>query len=153
MYRVSINTDRFKGLSYSKRNWERGQINDFMHAINGWSVIESDIVELKWRLDFFLNGMSPKERNNEHSENQNKALLWDQQPSNSVTYHVRSLGEQRTSPVRIWGIAQGYICPKRIMDKLHSDGEVTIDFSKAYDIRQGGSKIFKGAYMKIEKIA
>ena len=153
MYRVTINTDNFKGLSYSKRNWERGQINDFMHAINGWEAIENDIVELGWRLGFFLSGKSPSERYDKRHENHVKALLWDESPNNSVTYHVRALGEQRISQVQAWGIAQGYISPAKIMDKLHSKGEAIIDFSEAYDTRQNGRKVFKGAYMKIEKVA
>ena len=152
MYRVSIKTSNFKKLPNSKRNWERALINDYMHAINGWEVTENDIVELTWRLNYFFNGSTPSEKYDTNSDNHSKALLWDAHPNNSVTYYVRALDEQRTRPVQVWGIAQGYISPMKIIDKLNTNGEVSIDFSKAYDIRQRESRIFKGAYLKIEKV-
>ena len=98
MYRVLINTNYFKNLPYNKKSWELGQINDYMHAINGWNVIENDITELNWRLDFFLNGSSPREKYNKHSENHSKAQLWDARSTNSVTYHVRALVDKEQAP-------------------------------------------------------
>lgn len=40
-YIIIINTDAYKPLKATEKNWERGTINDFMKALNGYKVTES----------------------------------------------------------------------------------------------------------------
>ena len=54
-YRVSIDTSAYKDKKCSEKNWEAGTMNDFMHAINGWSIREGNLRELSWRLSYLGN--------------------------------------------------------------------------------------------------
>ena len=45
-YKVRIDTSKYKDRRCSQKNWEPGTMNDFMHAINGWSIRENNLQEL-----------------------------------------------------------------------------------------------------------
>ena len=49
-YKVIINTNSYKDRRCSEKNWEPGTMNNFMHSINGWSIREGNLRDLKWRL-------------------------------------------------------------------------------------------------------
>lgn len=50
-YQAVINTDGYKLMPCSKKNWEAGTINDFMLAINGWKSTERSLQEVRWRIE------------------------------------------------------------------------------------------------------
>ena len=45
-YQAVINTDGYKLMPCSKKNWEAGTVNDFMLAINGWKSTERSLQEM-----------------------------------------------------------------------------------------------------------
>ena len=51
-YKVRIDTSAYKDRKCSQKNWEPGTLNDFMHAINGWSIRENNLRELNWRISY-----------------------------------------------------------------------------------------------------
>lgn len=54
-YQAVINTDGYKLMPCSKKNWEAGTVNDFMLAINGWKSTERSLQEVRWRIEMLLN--------------------------------------------------------------------------------------------------
>ena len=152
MYKVTINTDNYKHRACNKKNWELGTINDFMLAINGWSNFEKNIKELTWRIEYFFGGIPYDHHYDKTHEDYNSFWQWYNQDINTIIFHDRLCNLDRTKEIRAYGIAQGYVSSTNILEQVESKGKIRIDFSEAYDIRQGGYKIFKGAYMKIEKV-
>ena len=52
-YKFVVNTNSYKDMACSKKNWEKGTVNDFMHAINGWSIRENNLKHVEWRIGYF----------------------------------------------------------------------------------------------------
>ncbi len=48
-YIITINTNAYKSMRTSKKNWERGTINDFMEALNCYKVTERSINAVEGR--------------------------------------------------------------------------------------------------------
>ena len=53
-YQAIINTDDYKLMPCSKKNWEAGTINDFILAINGWKSTERSLQEVRWRIEMLF---------------------------------------------------------------------------------------------------
>ena len=53
-YQAVINTDGYKLMPCSKKNWEAGTVNDFMLAINGWKSTERSLQEVRWRIEMLF---------------------------------------------------------------------------------------------------
>lgn len=148
-YKVSINTDSYKERRCSERNWEPGTMNDFMHAINGWSVRESNLRELKWRLHYIA-GHVPCSIDGEtrpiYQEWENK-----HKKKNYVKYNDRMCGFERTDQVKMYGFAQGYVNIGAVIEKVKKEGSVRIYFKDFYDMRQYVRNM-DGCYVEVTKV-
>ena len=148
-YKVIINTDNYKHQPCCKKNWEPGTMNDYMFEINGWKTIERSLKEVAWRIEMFFGGVPYTHHYDNAFADYARFWKWFNQKKNKVTYRDRLCKLDRTSELKVYGIAQGYICAEKAIRELKEKGRVRINFSDAYDIRQRGSKIFKGCYMEI----
>jgi len=148
-YKVIINTDNYKHQPCCKKNWEPGTMNDYMFEINGWKTIERSLKEVAWRIEMFFGGVPYTHHYDKAFADYARFWKWFNQKKNKVTYRDRLCKLDRTSELKVYGIAQGYICAEKAIRELKEKGRVRINFSDAYDIRQRGSKIFKGCYMEI----
>ena len=52
-YRFTVNTESYKDMRCSEKNWEPGTLNDFMHTLNGWTIRENNLREVAWRIAYF----------------------------------------------------------------------------------------------------
>lgn len=52
-YIITISTEAYKPMRANAQNWERGTINDFMEALNGYKVVETNLEKVMWRLQLF----------------------------------------------------------------------------------------------------
>lgn len=143
MYKVVVNTDAYKHMHCSKKNWEPGTINDFMVAINGWSIIEPDLKCLQWRIESFFH--------HAHSQYEPKTKFkkWRERAINKIRFFDRLCDMHRIEDVGVYGFAQGYIDVDSIIGEVKNTGKAKIDFSRAYDLRQRLGKIMKGCYLEI----
>lgn len=145
-YKVLINTDNFTHFPCSKKNWEPGTINDFMMAINGWKSTERGLQEVRWRIELFFKH-AHYHCGNQHWEK------WFDRKKNKIKYRDRLCGFDRVDDVSVPGFAQGYVDIEKLMGKLKAERAVRIPFNMGYDMRQRGSKAYKGCYMEIRRVA
>lgn len=147
-YRVSIDTNRYIDKRCSKKNWESGTMNDFMHAINGWKVRENSLKEVYWRIEYFAGrgGCVSEEEKDKYS-------LWllRYDNKNKITYMDNLCGFKRTSKVEAYGFHQGYFDIQQKIDILKENGIVKIPFKSFYDSRQYCRNL-DGCYLIIEKV-
>ena len=145
-YQAIINTDCYKLMPCSKKNWEAGTINDFILAINGWKSTERSLQEVRWRIEMLF-GHAYYHCGNSHWEK------WFSQRKNKIKYQDRLCGFERTDSIKVPGFAQGYVDISDLLEKLKADGKIRIPFSMGYDMRQSGGKRYKGCYMEICRVA
>lgn len=147
-YIITINTAAYKPMQANMKCWERGTINDFMEALNGYKVTERSLKAVKRRINLFDgHGHSDAEDINEY-------FNWLNNPKNKarITFYDKLCEMERTEDVAPYGFKQGYFDIEKVLDVLKSKGVVTIPFEWVYDIRQSLSKRFKGCYMQIVKV-
>lgn len=142
MYQVRISTDAYRKQRCSQKNWEKGTINDFMEAINGWQTKEKTLKQVAWRIDLFSGIWHFEEEGWED---------WYKQPINKITYLDKLCGFERTQEVSPYGFKQGYFDRDKVLKKLQENGIVRIPFAWVYDVRQY-DKHMDGCYMEIVKI-
>jgi hypothetical protein len=123
-----------------------------MLKLNGWKSTERSLKEVGWRIEMFFGGLPYSYHYNEKFKDYKQFWKWFNQRKNKITYHDRLCGFDRTSDLKVYGIAQGYVCPVKAIQELKDKGSVRIDFSEAYDIRQRGCNIFKGCFMEITAV-
>ena len=150
-YKVTIDTSSFKKLRCSQKNWERGTINDFMAAINGWTIIEPDIQCLKWRLAMFSKSAVSDNWDNFTNYYTEKYIKWKNQCKNKITFKDVLCNMTRVESLAVYGFAQGYFNIDAILDALEKNGSVKVPFSRAYDSRQY-LKNYDKCFILIEKI-
>lgn len=143
MYKVSINTDAYRQLRCSRKNWENGTTNDFMQAINGWNIRESSLKKVNWRINTFLHQACGDYGDTEFIE-------WKNNKKNKIQYRDVLCECDRIDDVAVYGFAQGYFKTDNAIEKLKKYGIVKIPFSVAYDCRQHIKNI-DGCYMEILK--
>lgn len=149
-YKVRIDTSEYKNMKCSQKNWEPGTMNDFMRAINGWSIREGNLRELSWRISYLANWAPYKASGDnyptykawleKHDERKNYIKFWD------------SMCEfERRLPVQVYGFAQGYFSIDKKIEELKKNGVVRIYFKEFYDIRQY-NKNMNGCFIEITKV-
>jgi hypothetical protein len=127
-------------------------MNDFILSLKDWKSTERTLDEVQWRIDMFFNGLPYETQYNKEWEHYNRFWKWFKQKKNTITYRDRLCEFDRTQEAKVYGIAQGYVCSKKKIKELKDNGSVKIGFDEAYDIRQRGSKVFKGCFMEIVKV-
>lgn len=123
----------------STQNWEKGTLNDFMEAINGWKATENTLKKVAWRIDLFCGLWHLEEEGWED---------WYQQPVNRITYLDKLCELERTQKVAPYGFKQGYFDKDKVLKELEENGTVRIPFAWVYDIRQY-DRHMDGCYMEI----
>lgn len=146
-YRVTINTNKYKDRRCSKENWEPGTMNDFIHAINGWSTREKSIKELRWRI-YFLSG---KIYSGVNEIDYDRYKEWENKRKNYITFYDNLCEFERTEPVVAYGFAQGYFDVEKVIAELKKNNSVEIPFKWFYDARQY-CKNMDGCFVLIEKV-
>lgn len=144
-YIITINTDSYKPMKASEKNWERGTINDFMNAINGYRVIERSLKRVVRRIGVF-NGTLNGHEEEDYFE-------WLNNPKNKckITFMDNICGFERTLEVAPYGWKQGYFNVDEVINELKENNVVQIPFKWVYDARQY-KKNYDGCYMQIEKV-
>lgn len=151
MYKATINTNSYKNMRCSKKTWEKGTVNNFMAALNGWSSIEKDMQEVRWRIETFAQNATSDCWNKEKGDYSNKFKQWKDKPENKLTYLDVLCEIERTTNIQVYGFAQGYFSIDNVIKELEETGKVKILFKWCYDSRQY-LKNYNGCYMEIIKI-
>jgi hypothetical protein len=116
-----------------RRDWESQLVDDFIRAVNGKQFVCANREKLIERLDFISGSSSSIESPEE----------------NYLHFESDRYGKQIV-PMRMYGFAQGYVCIERVLAPLdHGKVLALIPFGNFYDIRQHGSRRFKGCYVEI----
>ena len=153
-YKVTINTDSYKCGRCSKQNWEPGTRNDYMIAINGITRTLYSLREVMWQLELFRGNSfltsewdESNSKENDHLSDRYVKFL----KKNTVKYHDRLCGFDRTQYLSGYGWKQGYFSVNETIETLKKDGIVKVPFKWLYDIRQY-DKAMDGCYMEIKKV-
>lgn len=148
-YKVRIDTSKYKDRRCSQKNWEPGTMNDFMHAINGWSIRENNLQELKWRINYI--GGNGACGVNEETWGAYQEWVEKHQKKNYIEFMDILCGFKRKEQVKVYGFAQGYFNVDKVIEELKKNGSVRIPFSRFYDIRQY-IKNMDGCFIEILKV-
>ena len=148
-YKFVVNTNSYKDMACSKKNWEKGTVNDFMHAINGWSIRENNLKHVEWRIGYF-GGWAALGVDGMDAWNEYKAWEDGHQRKNYIKFWDSMCEFDRTQQVKLYGFCQGYFDVREVIEKLRKDGSVRIMFEDYYDPRQF-NKNMKGCYIEITK--
>jgi len=151
MYKVIINTDSYKKMRCSKNTWEKGTINNFMEAINGWNSIENDLQEVIWRIETLAHNCLSNNWDGVKEDYTEKFKAWKNKSENKLTYMDVLCEFERTSDIEVYGFAQGYFDILKVIEDLNTNGKTKIPFKWCYDMRQY-LKNYDGCYMEITKI-
>jgi predicted transcriptional regulator len=150
MYKISIDTNNYKNLKCSKKNWENGTVNDYMNALNGWNRKVNDIQEVIWQIEMFAHNCHTNCWDNEKEDYTEKFKQWSTD-ENKITYYDNLCEFNRESKIEVYGFAQGYFDIEKILKELEEKNIIQIPFKWCYDLRQY-SKNMNGCYMQIEKL-
>lgn len=148
-YRFTVNTDSYKDMRCSEKNWEPGTLNDFMHALNGWTIRENNLREVAWRIAYFGGWAAPKSS----GENYPMYKAWLEShdlKKNYIKFYDNLCGFERRNPTQMYGFAQGYFDIDKKIEELKFNGCVKIYFKDYYDVRQY-KRNMDGCYILIEK--
>lgn len=158
MYKVIINTDKYKKRRCSKNNWEGGTMNDYMQAVNGWKTTEKNLKEVYWRLNLFqgINWLiSEYDENNPDSYDgiesfgmSEEYTKWLHKRCNEIIYYDKLCGLKRTQAPSGYGCMQGYFNINGKITELKETGKTIIYLHELYDSRQY-YKNMDGCYMMI----
>ena len=151
-YIITINTAAYKPMLANMKCWERGTVNDFMEALNGYKVTETNLREVKRRINVFAgHGYCCDNSNNDMTVNE--YFDWLRNPKNKaqITFYDKLCEMERTEDVAPYGFKQGYFDTEGVINTLRTSGKIRIPFEWCYDIRQSMAKRFKGCYMEIIK--
>lgn len=126
-----------------------------MIAINGITRKLHSMKEVMWQLELFrgnsfLMSEYDEEKNaeeNYHLSAQYIAFL----KKNTIKYHDRLWGFNRTQYLSGYGWMQGYFNIGEVLSELKQNGKVKVPFKWLYDIRQYDTNM-NGCYMEIERI-
>jgi hypothetical protein len=151
MYKVTINTESYKKMRCSKNTWEKGTINNFMDAINGWNTIENDLQEVTWRIQTFAHNFLSDNWDDKKEDYTEKLIKWRSKTENKLTYLDVLCDFERTTDIEVYGFAQGYFDIEKVLKELEENGTTKIPFKWCYDLRQY-LKNYDGCYMQITKI-
>ena len=151
-YIITISTTAYKPMRANIKCWERGTVNDFMEALNGYKVTETNLSAVKRRINVFAgHGYCCDNPNNDLTVNEYFEWLRNPQNEAPITFFDRFCGFERTEDISPYGFKQGYFSTEGVINTLKATGKVRIPFECCYDIRQSMAKRFKGCYMEIIK--
>ena len=149
-YRFTIDTSKYKCLPCSQKNWEPGTLNDFMKAINGWTIRENNLREVSWRISY-LGNWAPSQASGDNYPIYKEWLDKHDERKNFIKYWDSMCEFERRSPVAMYGFAQGYFDIDKKIAELKKNGVVRIYFKEYYDIRQY-KKNMDGCFIEIRKV-
>lgn len=160
-YYTEINTDAYVDHRASKKNWEPGTVNDYMHAINHHKTSETSLLQVKWRIDLFwgtsFQSSEYSDSNPDYDENGKETNgmspryhKWLMKRQNTIKFYDRLCEFERTRYLSGYGFMQGYFSVDEKIQELKTYGYTRVYFSELYDIRQF-DKHMKGCYMEIYK--
>ena len=150
-YKVRIDTSAYKDRKCSQKNWEPGTLNDFMHAINGWSIRENNLRELNWRISY-LGSWAPYQASGDNYPIYKAWLERNDEKKNYVKFWDNMCEFERKMPVQMYGFAQGHFDIDKVIKEVRENGSAKIPFSWYYDIRQSGYKNMKDCFIEIIKV-
>ena len=136
-YIITISTAAYEPMQSNEKCWERGTVNDFMEALNGYKVTETNLRAVKRRINVFAgHGYCCDDFSEDMTVNE--YFEWLRNPKNKaqITFFDRLCGFERTD---------------NVINTLKATSNVRIPFEWCYDIRQPMAKRFKGCYMEIIK--
>lgn len=151
-YIITINTAAYKPMLVNIKCWERGTVNDFMEALNGYKVTETNLRAVKRRINVFAgHGYCCDDSSEDMTVNE--YFEWLRNPKNKaqITFFDCLCEFERTEDVSPYGFKQGYFSAEGVINTLKATGKVRIPFEWCYDIRQSIAKRFKDCYMEIIK--
>lgn len=146
MYKLIINTQEYKSMVCTKRNWEKGTINNFMAALDGFETKEPTEQRLRWWLAMFTGTCSKNEFSKEW-------YAWNTESNTKIEYKDVMCGLKRTVAVSPYGFKQGYVPIDKKIEELKQNKVVRIYFSEVYDIRQPILQNVKNCYLEISEVA
>lgn len=149
-YKVKIDTSAYKVMKCSQKNWEPGTLNDFMKAIDGWTIRENNLRELSWRISY-LGGWAPHEGSGDNYPIYKAWLEKNDEKKNYVKFWDTICEFERRLPVAMYGFAQGYFDIDKKIAELKKNGVVRIYFKEYYDIRQF-KKNMEGCFIEITRV-
>ena len=151
-YIITISTAAYKPMLVNIKCWERGTVNDFMEALNGYKVTETNLRAVKRRINVFA-GRGYCCDDSSEDMTVNEYFEWLRNPKNKaqITFFDRLCEFERTEDVSPYGFKQGYFSTEGVINTLKATGKVRIPFEWCYDIRQSMAKRFKDCYMEIIK--
>ena len=147
-YIITIHTDAYKPMKVTEKTWENGTVNDFMAALNGYKVTETNLNMVRRRIRLLQGCACP-----DYGEDVHTYFDWLNDPKSKarITFYDTFCKQERTHDVSVYGFSQGYLNVAKVIETLKTTGSVRIPFDALYDIRQSGSKLYKGCYMQIVK--
>lgn len=155
-YRMIINTDSYKCGKCCAKNWEPGTRNDYMIAINGITRTLYSMKEVMWQLELFRGNSFIMSEYDEQKNKEENYHLSDRYcnflKKNTIKYHDRLCGFDRTQYLSGYGWMQGYFCIGKVLGELKQNGVAKVPFEWLYDVRQY-DRAMNGCYMQIEKVA
>lgn len=145
-YVITINTEAYKPMKADMKCWERETINDFMEALNGYKVTETNLKAIIRRINLFAG--HPYDETNWR-----EVMDWMDDPRSKakITFWDKLCCMERMEYAAPYGFKQGYFNIDDVINELKDKSIVKIPFSWTYDIRQY-SKRYDGCYMQIKKI-
>ena len=149
-YKVRIDTSAYKDRKCSQKNWEPGTLNDFMHAINGWSIRENNLRELNWRISY-LGSWAPYQASGDNYPIYKTWLERNDEKKNYIKFWDNMCEFERRLPVAMYGFSQGYFDIDKKIEELKKNGVVRIPFKSYYDTRQY-LKNMDGCFIEITKV-
>ena len=149
-YKVRIDTSKYINLRCSEKNWSSGTMNDFMNAINGWSIRENNLRELRWRI-CYLGGWAPYQGRGDNYPMYKASLEKHDKTKNFIKFYDRMCKFERREPVKMYGFAQGYFDMDKKIEELKKNGIVRIYFKEFYDVRQY-KKNLDGCFIEITRV-
>ena len=118
-------------------------VNDFMKALNGYKVTETNLKMVRRRIDVFAGHGYCCDNPNEDMT-VDEYFDWLRNPKNKaqITFYDRLCECERTEDVAPYGFKLGYFNTDNLLNTLKTKGRVRISFEMCYDLRQAFSKRF-----------
>ena len=149
-YKFRIDTSKYRSLACSQKNWESGTLNDFMKAINNWTIRENNLREVSWRISY-LGSWAPSGASGDNYPMYREWLEKHDARKNFIKFWDSMCEFERRLPVAMYGFAQGYFDIDKKIEELKKNGVVRIYFKEYYDIRQF-KKNMDGCFIEITKV-
>lgn len=153
MFRASISTAAYRPYTrIGERDKERGTINDFMEALDGWERMLSSADEAYWQAMWFHGCTLDSSDANERAAYE----TWKKHPLNTIQYLDRHWDVIRIGHPCPYGFLRGTVNIVKIKERIHAllpGQSLTIPFTACYDARQKGASRFRGCRFTLQRIS